>query len=252
MTSGSGQWVFAPEEISARAGEVHIWRAFLNDAKWRMGELQYILSEEELARAGRFRFQRDREDFIVSRAILRCLIARFIGTGANDVRFSYDIYGKPRLADERHRWLRFNLSHSNGLGLYAISADREIGIDIEYISERDIEFENIFSEREMSVLKQLPEKARRRAFYACWTRKEAYIKARGEGLSVPLKSFSVSLAPGEPAALLEASPAELCRWSLCEIEAHPQYAAAVAVEGRLSRVSCWQIGENDLFATKAD
>jgi 4'-phosphopantetheinyl transferase len=249
MTSCDNEWRPPPEDISAAAGEMHIWRAFLNDAKSRAEELCQLLSNDERERAGRFHFSRDREDFIVSRAILRVVLHRYVKTPAGEIQFRYGANGKPSFADERHRWLRFNLSHSHGIALYAISAEREIGIDVEYVRENwpDTDIENVFSEREIAGLKALPESVRGRAFFACWTRKEAYIKACGGGLSIPLKSFSVSFSPGEPAALLDASPREVSRWSLREIEVDPRYAAAVAVEGSPSRISYWAVRENDFF-----
>src|ERR1051326_1991505 len=165
---------------------------------------------------------------------------------AGDIQFGYGANGKPYFADETHRWLRFNLSHSHGVALYAISAEREIGIDVEYVRRvPDVDVENIFSASEIAALKALPESVRPRAFFACWTRKEAYIKARGGGLSIPLKSFSVSLSPGEPAALLDASPPAFSRWSLREIAVDPRYAAAVAVEGSPSRIRYWEVRESD-------
>ncbi|HEY6205550.1 MAG TPA: 4'-phosphopantetheinyl transferase superfamily protein [Chthoniobacterales bacterium] len=246
MTICNSEWRLPPEGISVTAGELHIWRAFLNDAKSRLKELSRFLSYDERERAGRFRFARDREHFIVSRAILRILLHRYVGTPAGDIQFGYGANGKPYFADETHRWLRFNLSHSHGVALYAISAEREIGIDVEYVGGMpDVDVENIFSASEIAALKALPESVRPRAFFACWTRKEAYIKARGGGLSIPLKSFSVSLSPGEPAALLDASPPEFSRWSLREIAVDPRYAAAVAVEGSPSRIRYWEVRESD-------
>ena len=141
--------------------------------------------------------------------------------------------------------IRFNMSHSHGVALYAVTRDREVGIDVEFI-RRDLEVEQIaerfFSPRETATLRALPTALREHAFFLCWTRKEAYIKARGEGLSLPLDQFDVSLIPGGPAALLSAHPdsSEALRWSLQELPLASGYVAALALEGRGGPVSCWQ------------
>ncbi len=137
------------------------------------------------------------------------------------------------------------MSHSHGVALYAVTRDREVGIDLEFI-RRDLEVEQIaerfFSRRETATLRALPTALREYAFFLCWTRKEAYIKARGEGLSLPLDQFDVSLIPGEPAALLSTQPDsdEALRWSLQELTLASGYVAALAVEGRGWSLSCWQ------------
>jgi 4'-phosphopantetheinyl transferase len=131
------------------------------------------------------------------------------------------------------------------VALYAVARGREIGIDLEFM-RCDLEVEEIaerfFSRRETATLRALPTDLRKYAFFLCWTRKEAYIKARGEGLSLPLNQFDVSLIPGEPAALLSAQPDsdEALRWSLHEMTIASGYVAALAVEGRGWSLSCWQ------------
>jgi len=141
--------------------------------------------------------------------------------------------------------IRFNMSHSHGEALYAVTRGREIGIDLEFI-RCDLEVEQIaerfFSQCEIATLRALPVSLRKHAFFLCWTRKEAYIKARGQGLSLPLDQFDVSLIPGEPSALLSTQPDsdEALRWSLQELTPAPGYAAALAVEGRGWSLSCWQ------------
>ena len=141
--------------------------------------------------------------------------------------------------------LCFNLSHSHGIALYAITCGREIGIDIEYFRP-DVEVEKLaerfFSPREAAVLRALPEHLRKEGFFNCWTRKEAYIKAEGKGMSIPLSAFDVSLTPGEPAALLrtESHPQETSRWSLQALSPEPGYTAALAVKGHDWELKCWQ------------
>ena len=204
------------------------------------------LAADEQARAGRFYFQKDREHFIVARGVLRAILGRYLNREPAGLPFCYGSHGKPALAGQSERGaIRFNVSHSHGVALYAVTREREVGIDLERI-RFDLEVveiaERFFSRREAAMLRTLPMAAQRQAFFRCWTRKEAYIKARGEGLSLPLDQFDVSLAPGEPAAVLgtQGDPSEASRWSLEELSPAPGYAAALAAEGHGWRLACWQ------------
>jgi len=205
--------------------------------------LSRMLSEDERLRSARFHFQRDRNRFIVRRAYLRILLGRYLQKAPAEITFSYGPKGKPFLAGEGILDVRFNLSHSQGLALYAVSKGREVGVDLEY-KGKDIEIgamaERFFSRHEIAALKSLPHYERSEAFFACWSRKEAYIKARGEGLSIPLDSFSVSIVPGE-AALLEVQSdlLETSRWALLELAPDSRYAGALAVEGHDWRPRYW-------------
>ena len=204
------------------------------------------LSEKEVMRADRFYFERDRKHFIVGRGVLRAILGIYLGMEPDQLEFSYGAYGKPYLADGcGEREVRFNLSHSNELALYAFVRGREIGVDLEYI--RDIpDIEQIaarfFSARENIVLHGLPAAQKQEAFFRCWTRKEAYIKAIGNGLTHPLDQFDVSLAPGEPARLLTVAgePDKTKRWALRELAPAPGYQAALAVSGHDLRIQHWQ------------
>jgi 4'-phosphopantetheinyl transferase len=164
----------------------------------------------------------------------------------DQLRFDYSNHGKPKLAKTFGQGrLSFNLSHSGGLALYSVTLGREIGIDLERVWE-DLEYEQIaerfFSPREGTMLRRLPARQRPEAFFNCWTRKEAYLKARGEGLSLPLNQFDVSMAPGEPAALLNVwdDPQEATRWTLQELIPAPGYVGALAVEGHAWRLTRWR------------
>jgi len=162
------------------------------------------------------------------------------------LRFSYSPYGKPSLAEEFNVGaLCFNLSHADGLALYAVTCGRQLGVDIERVRADLVDAqvaEQFFSPQEVAALRALSGNIQPQAFFNCWTRKEAYIKARGEGLSLPLDQFDVSLAPGEPAALLRTGgePREVTRWSLKELSPGGDYVAALAVEGHGWRLRCWQ------------
>jgi 4'-phosphopantetheinyl transferase len=183
---------------------------------------------------------------VAARGGLRDVLSRYTGTTPESLRFSYGGHGKPFLGDEGGGGLlRFNVSHSNGVALYAVAAGREVGVDIEHVREDfaglDIA-ERFFSSREVAALRALPGAERPGAFFDCWTRKEAYIKARGEGLSCPLHLFSVSLTPGQPAALLctDDEPQEAARWSLVELFPGEGFRAALAVRGEVPSLSCWR------------
>jgi 4'-phosphopantetheinyl transferase len=223
---------------------VHVWRAALDMGAAQRERLEQTLSADERERAGRFYFQKDRDQFIVARGVLRTLLGRYLGLPPVQLRFSYSSYGKPSLAPEL-QGLSFNLSHSHGLALAAVTCDRELGVDVEYIRPEVVEepiAERFFSTPEVAALRALPAALQPEGFFNCWTRKEAYIKARGEGLSVRLDQFQVSLTPGEPAALLsvQGDPAEAARWSLRELAPGAGYTGAVAVEGHEWLLRCWE------------
>ncbi len=225
--------------------EVHVWRVSLHMDPAEIESLARVLSDDERARAARFCFQQDRESFTVARGILRMLLGRYLDQEAGRLEFSYGPHGRPMLRDQNLSEFCFNVSHSKGLALYAFTRKRQIGIDVEWIrSEMASEqiAERFFAPEEVATLRALPSDAQLEAFFNCWTRKEAFIKASGEGLSLPLDRFAVSLTPGEPAEILtidgEAETAAL--WSLQEIRAGRGYVAALAVKGHNWRLKCWQ------------
>jgi 4'-phosphopantetheinyl transferase len=246
MTTPDRLWLPPSADLALSNDDIHVWRTSLDLSESCVQRLRRTLSEDELNRAARFYFERDRIHFIVARGVLRDILSRYLGLAPGHLRFSYTSYGKPALvASHGGDTLNFNLSHSHGYALYAVTRGREIGVDIEYIRP-DFATEEIaerfFSARETAALRALPGEVRHEAFFLCWTRKEAYIKARGEGLSHPLDQFDVSLIPGESARLLgtRGDPQELFRWSLQELFPGPGYAAALAAEGRDWRLACWQ------------
>lgn len=204
-------------------------------------ELSKLLKPEELERAARFHFARDRNRFLAARARLRILLGRYLGVAPSAVRFQYGSRGKPGLAGHGGN-LPFNLAHSGALALVGVTRDRNIGVDVEFLRPgppREKIAERFFSVREVAALRSLPAAEQVRAFYNCWTRKEAFLKATGEGLPFGLDRFSVSLVPGEPAALLEVpfGQGEAARWSLRHLEPAPGYIGAVAVEGSIEHLS---------------
>jgi len=244
-------WLPPPTDLALLSDEVHVWRALLDLPVSRIQSLQHTLAADELRRADRFHFQKHHQRFVVARGLLRTILGCYLDIEPGQLRFCYSDYGKPSLSTPGQKALSFNLSHSGGLALYAVTRNREVGIDLERI-RTDFEYaqiaERFFSPRENTVLRALPVSLKPEAFFTCWVRKEAYIKARGEGLSLPLDQFDVSLAPGEPAILLNTrgDSQEANRWSLRELSPGPGYAAALAVKGHGWRLACWQWPERVL------
>jgi 4'-phosphopantetheinyl transferase len=233
-------WSDPPEALALAPGEVHVWRLALDQPDAVLAHFRDHLEAPELERAGRFHFEIHRNQFIVGRGGLRRVLARYLDVKPAEIRFVYGTHGKPELAEER---LRFNVSHSHGVALFAVAADREVGVDVEHI-RADFATEDIaqrfFSRGEVATFNALPKTEQVAAFFRCWTRKEAYIKAIGRGLSEPLDAFDVTLAQGEAAALLHAQGQDVSRWSMFDIDAGPEYSGALLVEAPVSQIRFWK------------
>ena len=226
-------WSSAPATLELSEDEVHIWRASLRPAPEVLQRLDATLAPDEESRAARFVFPEDRDDFIAARGILRELLGAYLMQPPASLEFQYGPRGKPALqTGDADRSIRFSVSHSHGLALYAFAHRHELGVDLEMIQPDfggEEVAERFFSRRELAELKVLPAELRAEGFFACWTRKEAYVKARGEGLQIPLDSLDVSLTPGRPAELHSSDSA---RWSLHSFQPAPRFIAAVVGEGR--------------------
>jgi 4'-phosphopantetheinyl transferase len=212
--------------------EIHVWHAALDRGGQVPGELESTLSLEEKARADRSHFANDRNRFVVARGLLRELLGGYLHQNPADLEFSYGPHGKPSLSGgNASSGLCFNLSHSSDLAVYAIARERNLGIDVEHVrpesAGEDIA-KHYFSAREVSDLRTLPTEAKVEGFFQCWTRKEAYLKATGMGLQIPLDSFSVSLLPGQPARFLGGVEP---RWNLAAYHPAEGYLAAVVYDG---------------------
>jgi len=212
-------------------GEVHIWSALPAVHQLDLDPAAF-LSPDEKKRMERFRFGTDRNNFLFCRSMLRMLLASYLGTSPAELCFAYSAHGKPSLSVPADN-LQFNLSHSHGAVLFGFTRGRRIGVDVEHV-RRDLNVEEIatrfFSTAEQIEIEQSSDKYQ--AFFHCWTRKEAFVKARGEGLSCPLDSFDVLVAPEaeEVSLTTRPDPAEAWRWQLWSLNSIPGYAAAVAVE----------------------
>lgn len=235
-------WGLPPRDFSVEPGWVHVFRLRLDPPPERLAALRALLSPDELARADRYRGKHDGSRFTAARGHLRAILAGYAKTDPKHIAFEINPHGKPSLAGGR---LSFNLSHSGDLALVAVaSATVELGIDIE-TKRASLEFERLaqrfFAPGETAALLALPPEQRAEAFFACWTRKEAYMKARGLGLAIPLDGFEVSLAPGHPPRLLRpaADDPHGQEWALWQIDPGPGYTAALCVRGSVTGIRCW-------------
>jgi 4'-phosphopantetheinyl transferase len=230
-------WVSPQGNYVLPPAEVHVWRITLGRHRTQLPEMEAILSADERQKADRFFMPADRDRCVLGRGALRLILARCVATTADQLRFEYNGFGKPHLAGgSGEPALQFNLSHSGEFILIAVTIGRAIGVDVEWmrpLSEVAEISERFFSARERSMLASLPAEQQHSAFFTCWTRKEAFIKAVGNGLSHPLDQFDVSLLPGETPRLMETrpDPAEAGRWEMRELNVGDDYAAAVVVEG---------------------
>jgi len=223
---------FSSTEWEQIGDEIHVWHAALDRDEKALRRLEATLSLEEKARADRFHFANDRNRFVVARGLLREMLGRYLHQAPASLEFSYGRHGKPSLAGGNvSSGLCFNLSHSAGLAVYAIARERNLGIDVEHIrpdSAGDDIAERYFSALEVSDLRTLSPEARVEGFFHCWTRKEAYLKATGMGLQIPLDSFSVSLLPEKPAQFLGGVEP---RWHMAAYHPADGYVAAVVYDG---------------------
>ena len=249
MTPNTSIWSYPPGSSASIAlveDEVHVWRLHLDRSS---EEFLTVLEADEVARANRFHFEKDRNHFVVARGFLRLLLGRYLLAEAKQLQFSYGAWGKPALGGEfSESGLRFNMSHSHGVALYAVTKEREIGVDVEHVRSEfasDDIARRFFSPFEVGVLCGLPEVDRVAAFFRCWTRKEAYIKATGRGLSQPLHGFDVTLGSGEDVALLRTDDGSHERWQLVDIEVGDGYAGALAVEKPVSKIRYWNADDRN-------
>jgi len=243
-------WSRPPLSPRLSNDEVHVWIAHLDLPAASLQKLQDTLSAGEKDRAERFRFPRDRQCYVAAHGLLRTILGRYVDVEPRQLRFCRGDHGKPFLAPvPGSDAVRFNVSDSGDLALFAVTREREVGVDLERVRPLTEVHEiarAFFSDKEYAVFCTLSADQKQEAFFACWTRKEAYLKARGVGLFLPFDQFDVSLLPGEPAALLgtRGDPREASRWSLRELRPGPGYAAALAAAGHGWELKCWQFPES--------
>lgn len=228
----------AQPERSLAPGNVHVWTFHLDPPAVSVDELAKLLSSDERARAQRFHFEQDRRRFCVARGSLRRVLASYTEIAPEQLVFEYSTHGKPYLSQSSD--VRFNLSHSDNLALCAIARNQEIGVDIERV-RNDVEIEQLaqrfFSSYEFRALSRVEREFRARAFFRIWTCKEAFVKAQGMGLSLPLDSFDVEVDLAKPAGLLAWRSNVDSQWALRGLEVPEGYAAALAIEGEIGELT---------------
>ena len=235
------KWPSPSDTLDLGIDQVDVWRVSLKLTADSVKLIESTLSMDERERASRFHFPADKDRFIAAHRSLRHILSRYVQCKPGELTFSVNQYGKPSLDNNK---LKFNLSHSGDFALIAVTQERKVGVDVERIRS-DMEIEDIasrnFSKHEVSELMALPPEQRVTGFFNCWTRKEAYIKAHGLGLSLPLEDFDVSLTPNEPVILRATRPdqQEVARWTLLSLQVDPGYASAVAVEGKDMQLRLW-------------
>ncbi len=239
-------WPQASKALSLSFGEVHVWRVDLRLSAAESEHRTGLLSADERERAGRFLVEHARTEFVAARSALRSILARYLGREPRAIAFALGSLGKPSLADPGREPLYFNLSHSHGLALVAVTRRGEIGADVEQVRElvsADDLAGRFFHPNEVVTLRGLRPDQRMRGFFNAWTRKEAFLKATGKGISYGIDRVEVTLRPGEPPRVLgiDGDARAAAGWTLESLEPAPGYVGAVAIVGgwdRLARYSC--------------
>ncbi len=243
-------WKEAIPPMRLNFGEAHVWLTSSDFAPVHMEYLTHVLTEKERENAGRFHFEIDRRRYIIAHFFLRSLLGAYTNNLPEQLVFSAGPYGKPYLlqhADNHTREnfkLFFNLSHSHDMIILALTLEGEIGADIEYmrpIGDIDSIAQQFFSPEEYTNLVSLPEEQKIAAFYTCWSRKEAVIKASGLGLAMPLDSFSVSLQANtsRQTVCVFTDGAPQSRWNVYSLPPVQDYAVALALRNNISTISCF-------------
>jgi 4'-phosphopantetheinyl transferase len=222
--------------------QVHFWFTPLTEADPRIRELGHLLSSVEIRRAERFHLERDRSSFIISHGVLRQLLGRYLGLKPEDIEYQTGPHGKPSLSPVcGGSSLQFNMSHTYGMAVFALTRSGRIGVDVERmdrnITDRDEIAAGFFSPMEAAVYRALPGEDRVEGFFNCWTRKESFIKAIGDGLTCPLDSFQVTLRPGDQAQLLSVRNGRAEDWSMVSLEPLNGYKSAITAE------ATWQLAD---------
>ncbi len=223
-------WVRAAAPLTLTDKELHVWRAPLDLSPALLQRMAKTLSANENERAGKFLITRARERFVAARGILRQMLGMYLGLHSEKIEFRYGPQGKPSLSATHNSKVSFSVSHSQTMGLFAFAEGREVGVDIEEV-KADFKGMQIashfFSGEEIAGLAKLPPDQADKAFFECWTGKEAYVKARGEGLSLPLRDFSIGFVNGKQVLRDEVGRA----WSCYGLKPAPGFAGAVVATG---------------------
>lgn len=250
MLSDLDRWLPPPATVAWGPSHLHVWSFGLNRAEPITAGLETLLSVSEKETANRFRVERDRHRYIVAHARLRQILSRYTRMAPEQLIFGHGPYGKPFLVNGPGDSVNFNLSRSHEIGLCAVAHGQEVGVDVEWMKPLDAMtalVNRFFSRKEIADWKQLEESQKFEAFYRYWTCKEAFVKARGEGLSFPLNAFDVELVASAPPRLvnIQGDAIEAANWSVRTLIPLTGYRAAVALPGLQWQVECWRWPESD-------
>jgi 4'-phosphopantetheinyl transferase len=240
-------WPNPPLDLDLSSEEVHVWRLPLDRFTGKFEEFRDILSQNENERADRFRFEKDRRNYVVRHGLMRILLGGiYLRCQPSTVRFIDGSCGKPAIVSTNdYPDLRFNLSHSDGLALFALGKGRELGIDLERENPDKVDegmVNQFFHQTEARELSEAPREDRIRNFFRCWTRKEAYVKARGKGLSLPLDSFAVTTNRNLNLTLKDdMDPDEAYAWKFLNLTPAIGFAGCLVVQGSDWRLRCWDV-----------
>jgi 4'-phosphopantetheinyl transferase len=233
-------WIIPAPDLTLANSVVDVWLISLTQPDPASGFFADLLSSDERERAVRFKFDKHRWPYIVAHAGLRSILSCYLKTEPTDLQFVTGVNGKPSLAPElAGSGLQFNLSHSHEMALLGVTRGHEIGVDTEWIKEDygfDEVAEQFFTNKEVSQLRALPEEVRRQAFFKCWTSKEAFLKAKGTGLSGKLDEVEITLAENQRVRIDASVPG----WTLTELSPAGTYEAALVIEGSGLPVNCYR------------
>jgi 4'-phosphopantetheinyl transferase len=239
-------WTSSPKGLRLVDDEVHVWRAYVDPEESFLRTMRKTLSEDEIARAEQFYFKKDRDRYVAARGMLRTILSRYLQMPPNQLQFIYNPHGKPALTEIIDSGgMRFNLSHSYEMVLYAITRKREVGVDLEHIKVRPLQediAERFFSPEETLWIRTLPQEKQAGAFFACWTAREAYLKARGDGIALHAGSPGISFIPDSKttrASVIREAGEGGRTWSIWQLEPAPGYAGALVVEGDEMNLRCF-------------
>ncbi|MDQ3021351.1 MAG: 4'-phosphopantetheinyl transferase superfamily protein [Bacteroidota bacterium] len=231
------------------ANEIHIFQSTLEKTSAEIKNSETILSNDELTKAYRYKFEADKNNYVVCRALLRSVLSEYLSIPAAHITFFYSEKGKPYINNSS---IKFNLAHSNNYTVFAFVFEEEVGIDIEYQRElRDALTiaKRYFSKSEVEEFENINSEKIKNAFFYCWTRKEAFLKAVGEGLSYPLADFSVTLKPGNPKIMwIKKKPDEIKKWSLHDIKVRENYISSLAIKSNDMKIIYKQIVPSKTFS----
>jgi len=243
-------WPSPPKHPELVGDETHVWCARLDELASDLPRFSKLLSESERKRADRFQLERDRDRFVARHGLLRMILGGYLKMDPARLAFAYESRGKPMLClQDVAPPLQFNMSHSNGVALIAGNRQAAPGVDVErvrFVPEADQIAAKFFSPQECAVLNAIPEEQKMEAFFNCWTRKEAYLKATGEGIADALPRIEVSLTPGQPARLSKINGDTLAasRWRLSGLAPAPGFVGALAIKTDTLRLARWRWSRN--------